>query len=204
MVGETERDARSTGLSVQLLLKFNREHGCTGALHSKLACPEHFLLHVLRLTPPAPALSTTTAGVLLAFRKHPTIAALFRLGLDIQMLDTGAAHGSNPTNFAPRWVHHPIPDPIGIPMVWRRLFQMVMYNTLLSLLSRFPFAPFFFASATPFCSPRHNRFFDSRYVNAPRVSAKLQLDSQSEQMGSSGIQLNIFDRILERVVSSSR
>jgi hypothetical protein len=31
------------------------------------------------------------------------------------------------------------------------------------------------------------------------VSAELQLESQSEPMGSSGIQRNIFDRIMERV-----
>ncbi len=38
-------------------------------------------------------------------------------------------------------------------------------------------------------------------LNARRVSAELQLESQSEPMGSSGILRIIFDRLLERVVT---
>jgi len=38
-------------------------------------------------------------------------------------------------------------------------------------------------------------------LNARRVGAELQLESQSEPTGSSRIQRNIFDRILERVVN---
>ena len=37
-------------------------------------------------------------------------------------------------------------------------------------------------------------------LSARRVSAELHLESQSEPMGSSGIQRLIFDRLWERVV----
>ncbi len=48
----------------------------------------------------------------------------------------------------------------------------------------------------------HFKFLVSDILNARRVSAELQLESQSESMGASGIERNIFDRIVELVVFS--